>query len=327
MFPETRMRRLRATANIRCLNTEIRLNVDDLIYPLFVVEGDGIRDEISSMPGVYHLSLDMLILEVKEAIRLGIKAVMLFGIPNLKDPGGSEAYAENGIIQRAIQTLKTQFPNLVVSTDVCLCEYTDHGHCGLIKDGDVQNDPTLKLLAKIALSHAKAGADILAPSDMMDGRIGVMRRALDDGGYTQVAIMAHSVKYASAFYGPFREAAGSAPAFGDRKTYQMDPASGVRQALAETALDVAEGADYVIVKPALAYMDIIAAVRSEVNQPVVSYNVSGEYAMVKAAALNGWIDEKKTVLELLIGLKRAGSNLIITYHAMDVAKWLAEDKG
>lgn len=326
MFPEVRMRRLRTTANIRNLNKEIRLNVDELIYPMFVIDGENIKNEISSMPGVFQFSLDNLLPEVEKATALGIKAIIFFGIPAEKDAIGSQAYAKEGIIQKAVRLVREAFPELVILTDVCLCEYTDHGHCGLVTDsGEVLNDPTLELLAKVAVSHAAAGADIVAPSDMMDGRIQALRQALDQNGYQNVAIMSYAVKYASAFYGPFREAAGSAPQFGDRKTYQMDPASGTRQALAEATLDVEEGADYLIVKPALAYMDIISKVRENFYQPVIAYNVSGEYAMVKAAALNGWIDEKKVVMETMIGFKRAGSDMIMTYHAVDIARWLKED--
>lgn len=326
MFPEVRMRRLRTTANIRNLNKEIRLSVDELVYPMFVIDGENIKNEICSMPGVFQFSLDNLLPEVEKATALGIKAIIFFGIPAEKDAIGSQAYAEEGIIQKAVRLVRAAFPELVILTDVCLCEYTDHGHCGLVTDsGEVLNDPTLELLAKVAVSHAVAGADIVAPSDMMDGRIQALRQALDQNGYQNVAIMSYAVKYASAFYGPFREAAGSAPQFGDRKTYQMDPASGTRQALAEATLDVEEGADYLIVKPALAYMDIISKVRENFYQPVIAYNVSGEYAMVKAAALNGWIDEKKVVMETMIGFKRAGSDMIMTYHAVDIARWLKED--
>lgn len=326
MFPEVRMRRLRRTANIRSLNRETRLHVDDLIYPMFVIEGQGIKNEIASMPGIYQYSLDNLLPEVEQVMSLGIKAIIFFGIPAHKDAVGSQAYAQEGIVQQAVRAVRAQFPELVILTDVCLCEYTDHGHCGLVTPkGQILNDPTLPLLAKTAVSHAAAGADIVAPSDMMDGRIGALRQALDENGYQDVAVMSYAVKYASAFYGPFRDAAGSAPQFGDRKTYQMDPASGTRQALAEASLDVEEGADYLIVKPALAYMDLIAKVRENFYQPVIAYNVSGEYSMVKAAALNGWIDEKKVVMEIMLGLKRAGSDLIMTYHAVDIARWLKED--
>ena len=324
MFPQTRMRRLRKNANIRALNAEIRLAADDFIYPIFVIEGQNIKNEVSSMPGVYQFSLDRVDEEIERAVNAGIKAIIFFGIPAEKDEVGSGAYAEDGIVQKALRQSRAKYPDLVLMADVCLCEYTSHGHCGLVSnDGTILNDPTLELLAKTAVSYAKAGADVVAPSDMMDGRIGALRQALDKEGLADVSVMAYSVKYASAFYGPFREAAGdSAPRFGDRKTYQMDPASGARQALAEARLDVEEGCDYIIVKPALAYMDLIALMRANFTQPIVSYNVSGEYAMIKAAALNGWIDEEKTVLEMLTGLKRAGSDLIITYHAVDAALWL-----
>lgn len=325
MFPENRMRRLRRTANIRAINTEIRLHTDDLIYPMFVIEGENIKNEIPSMPGIYQYSIDKLLSAVAEAVSYGIKAIIFFGLPAVKDEIGSQAYACDGIIQRAVRAVRKEFPDLVILTDVCLCEYTSHGHCGLVsQDGRILNDPTLELLAKTAVSHAEAGADIVAPSDFMDGRVGAIRQKLDANGFEDVAVMSYAVKYASAYYGPFREAAGSAPQFGDRKTYQMDPASGIRQAMAEAELDVLEGADYLIVKPALAYMDVIAKARETFDQPIVAYNVSGEYAMIKAAAINGWIDEKKIVLETMIGLKRAGSDMIMTYHALDIAKWLRE---
>lgn len=327
MFPQTRMRRLRKNANIRALNAEIKLSASDFIYPIFVIEGENIKNEISSMPGIYQFSLDRVNEEIERTIQAGVKAIIFFGIPAEKDEVGSGAYAENGIIQKALRQTRAKYPDLVLMADVCLCEYTSHGHCGLIIDGQVANDPTLALLAKTAVSYAQAGADIVAPSDMMDGRVGAIRTALDEAGFTDVSVMAYSVKYASAFYGPFREAAGdSSPKFGDRKTYQMDPASGTRQAIAEAELDVMEGCDYIIVKPALAYMDLIHVMRENFTQPIVSYNVSGEYSMVKAAAMNGWIDEKKIVLELLIGLKRAGSDMIITYHAVDAAMWLKDEQ-
>ena len=306
MFPEVRMRRLRRTQNIRNMVQEVQLNMNDYIYPIFVIEGQDIKNEIPSMPGIYQFSLDHLLEEVQRAVDAGVIAIMLFGIPAKKDECGSEAYNDDGIIQQAVRLVRTHYPELVISTDVCMCEYTSHGHCGLIKGETVDNDSTLELLAKIAVSHAKAGADILAPSDMMDGRIGVIRDALDEAGYKDVIIMAHAVKYASSFYGPFRDAAESAPHFGDRKSYQMDPASGTRQALAEIALDVEEGADMVIV-------------------PVVAYNVSGEYAMVKAAAQNGWIDEKAIVMEMMLAFKRAGAKMVITYHAIDIGNWLKEN--
>lgn len=325
MFPEVRMRRLRRTQNIRNMVQEVQLNMNDYIYPIFVIEGQDIKNEIPSMPGIYQFSLDHLLEEVQRAVDAGVIAIMLFGIPAKKDECGSEAYNDDGIIQQAVRLVRTHYPELVISTDVCMCEYTSHGHCGLIKGETVDNDSTLELLAKIAVSHAKAGADILAPSDMMDGRIGVIRDALDEAGYKDVIIMAHAVKYASSFYGPFRDAAESAPHFGDRKSYQMDPASGTRQALAEIAMDVEEGADMVIVKPGLPYLDLVSAAYENTLVPVVAYNVSGEYAMVKAAAQNGWIDEKAIVMELMLAFKRAGAKMVITYHAIDIGNWLKEN--
>lgn len=325
MFPEVRMRRLRRTQNIRNMVQEVQLNMNDYIYPIFVIEGQDIKNEIPSMPGIYQFSLDHLLEEVQRAVDVGVIAIMLFGIPAKKDECGSEAYNDDGIIQQAVRLVRTHYPELVISTDVCMCEYTSHGHCGLIKGETVDNDSTLELLAKIAVSHAKAGADILAPSDMMDGRIGVIRDALDEAGYKDVIIMAHAVKYASSFYGPFRDAAESAPHFGDRKSYQMDPASGTRQALAEIALDVEEGADMVIVKPGLPYLDLVSEAYENTLVPVVAYNVSGEYAMVKAAAQNGWIDEKAIVMEMMLAFKRAGAKMVITYHAIDIGNWLKEN--
>ncbi len=325
MFPEVRMRRLRRTQNIRNMVQEVQLNMNDYIYPIFVIEGQNIKNEIPSMPGIYQFSLDHLLEEVQRAVDVGVIAIMLFGIPAKKDECGSEAYNDDGIIQQAVRLVRAHYPELVISTDVCMCEYTSHGHCGLIKGETVDNDSTLELLAKIAVSHAKAGADILAPSDMMDGRIGVIRDALDEAGYKDVIIMAHAVKYASSFYGPFRDAAESAPHFGDRKSYQMDPASGTRQALAEIALDVEEGADMVIVKPGLPYLDLVSAAYENTLVPVVAYNVSGEYAMVKAAAQNGWIDEKAIVMEMMLAFKRAGAKMVITYHAIDIGNWLKEN--
>lgn len=325
MFPEVRMRRLRRTQNIRNMVQEVQLNMNDYIYPIFVIEGQNIKNEIPSMPGIYQFSLDHLLEEVQRAVDAGVIAIMLFGIPAKKDECGSEAYNDDGIIQQAVRLVRAHYPELVISTDVCMCEYTSHGHCGLIKGETVDNDSTLELLAKIAVSHAKAGADILAPSDMMDGRIGVIRDALDEAGYKDVIIMAHAVKYASSFYGPFRDAAESAPHFGDRKSYQMDPASGTRQALAEIALDVEEGADMVIVKPGLPYLDLVSAAYENTLVPVVAYNVSGEYAMVKAAAQNGWIDEKAIVMEMMLAFKRAGAKMVITYHAIDIGNWLKEN--
>lgn len=325
MFPEVRMRRLRRTQNIRNMVQEVQLNMNDYIYPIFVIEGQDIKNEIPSMPGIYQFSMDHLLEEVQRAVDAGVIAIMLFGIPVKKDECGSEAYNDDGIIQQAVRLVRAHYPELVISTDVCMCEYTSHGHCGLIKGETVDNDSTLELLAKIAVSHAKAGADILAPSDMMDGRIGVIRDALDEAGYKDVIIMAHAVKYASSFYGPFRDAAESAPHFGDRKSYQMDPASGTRQALAEIALDVEEGADMVIVKPGLPYLDLVSAAYENTLVPVVAYNVSGEYAMVKAAAQNGWIDEKAIVMEMMLAFKRAGAKMVITYHAIDIGNWLKEN--
>lgn len=326
MFPEQRMRRLRRTQNIRNMVQEVQLNMNDYIYPIFVVEGHDIKNPIKSMPGIYQFSLDHLLEEVQRAVDAGIISIMLFGIPAQKDECGSEAYNDDGIIQQAIRLVRKHYPDLVISTDVCMCEYTSHGHCGLIKGDTVDNDSTLALLAKIAVSHAKAGADILAPSDMMDGRVEAIREALDESGYNDVIIMAHSVKYASGFYGPFRDAAESAPHFGDRKSYQMDPASGTRQALQEVELDLEEGADMVIIKPSLAYLDLISKTYENTLVPVVAYNVSAEYSMVKAAAQNGWIDEKTIVLEIMNAFKRAGAKMVITYHAIDLGNWLKENR-
>ncbi len=321
VFPIYRPRRLRANENIRRLVRETHLSVDDLIYPMFVVHGENTAIEISSMPGCYQYSVDKLVDAAKEIASLGIPATILFGIPESKDSHGSEAYAEDGIIQQAVRAIKDAVPDLLVITDVCLCEYTDHGHCGIIENGEVQNDPTLDLLVKESISHAHAGADVIAPSDMMDGRVGAIRYALDEEGYDHIPIMAYSAKYASAFYGPFREAAESAPQFGDRRSYQMDPAN-AEEALREVALDIEEGADIVMVKPALSYLDVIHQVKSEFQMPVAAYNVSGEYAMVKAAAQNGWIDEKRVALELLTSIKRAGADMILTYFAKSVVEWL-----
>ncbi len=325
-FPAYRPRRMRRTAALRSMVRETSLDASDLIYPLFVKFGTGRRDEISSMPGVFQLTLDQLPAEIDELKGLGIPAVILFGLPDVKDEAGSGAFAEDGIVQQAIRVIKRHDPNYTVITDVCMCEYTSHGHCGALDEhGCVINDVTLEMLANTAVSHAEAGADMLAPSDMMDGRVGAIRAALDAEGYTDIPIMAYSAKYASAYYGPFREAADSAPAFGDRKAYQMDPANG-DEALRETALDIAEGADIVMVKPALAYMDIIRRVKDEFGYPTAAYNVSGEYALVKAAAANGWVDEKRIVLETLTAFKRAGADLILTYHAKGAARWLAEER-
>jgi porphobilinogen synthase len=319
----SRHRRLRRTAGIRSLVRETVLNASDLIYPLYAVHGQGVQAEIKSMPGVYHFSIDMLRREVAEVSEAGIESVLLFGVPAHKDDLSSEAYAENGIVQQAVRAVKEENPDLTVITDVCLCAYNPAGHCGIVHEEHILNDPSLELLTKTAVSHAQAGADIIAPSDMMDGRIAAMRTGLDESGFLDIPIMSYSVKYASAFYGPFREAANSAPSFGDRKTYQMDPAN-AREALREAMSDMEEGADFLMVKPALAYMDVIRQLRDNFDLPIVSYNVSGEYAMVKAAAQNGWVDEKGIVLETLTGLKRAGSDLIITYHAKDAARWIKQ---
>jgi porphobilinogen synthase len=321
-FPSYRPRRLRTNETIRSMVRETSLTPADLIYPLFVKPGTGLRDEIKSMPGQYQLSLDQLPAEIDELKALGIPAVILFGLPSEKDAVGSEAYDEHGIIQEAIRTIKAHDPQYYVITDVCMCEYTDHGHCGVLDDnGCVINDMTLELLAKEAVSHAEAGVDMVAPSDMMDGRVAAIRAALDAEGFDNIPIMAYSVKYASGYYGPFRDAADSTPTFGDRKQYQMDPAN-AEEGMREAALDIDEGADLVMVKPALAYMDMIWRVKNEFGYPTAAYNVSGEYAMVKAAALNGWIDEERVVLETLLGFKRAGADLILTYHAKDAARWL-----
>ena len=320
-FPIYRPRRLRANENLRRLVRETSLSVNDLIYPMFVVHGRDTATEISAMPGCYQYSVDRLVTAAKELAALGIPGTILFGIPALKDPLGTEAYADDGIIQLAVRAIKDTVPDLLVMTDVCLCEYTDHGHCGVIEDSEVQNDPTLELLIKESLSHARAGADVIAPSDMMDGRVGAIREALDENGYENIPIMAYSAKYASAFYGPFREAAESAPQFGDRRSYQMDPAN-AEEALREVALDIQEGADILMVKPALSYLDVIHRVKTEFQVPVAAYNVSGEYAMVKAAAQNGWIDEERVALELLTSIKRAGADMILTYFAKSVVEWL-----
>jgi porphobilinogen synthase len=324
MFPTQRPRRNRRTESLRRLGRETILTTDDLVLPLFAVPGEGVCREIGSMPGSYHWSVDRITEETARAADLGVPAVLLFGIPESKDASGSEAWDPGGAVQRAVEAIKSSQPELCVMTDVCLCEYTDHGHCGLIEEGDVANDATLELLAKAALSHAEAGADVVAPSDMMDGRVRAIRQALDGAGHTDVAILSYAAKYASAYYGPFREAADSAPQFGDRRSYQMDPANR-REALREVALDLAEGADMVMVKPALAYLDIISGVAAESPVPVAAYNVSGEYAMIKAAAAKGWIDERRVALETLVAIKRAGADFILTYHAIDAARWLRED--
>lgn len=322
-FPTYRPRRLRKNEIIRRMVRETTLSVDDLIYPLFVATGEGFKKEISSMPGNYQMSIDLIIEEAKAVRDLGIPAVLLFGIPAEKDEAGTGAYDENGIVQLAIKAIKREVPNLMVITDVCLCEFTSHGHCGIVRDGDVMNDVTLELLAKTALSHAEAGADMVAPSDMMDGRVSAIRSELDSNNFQDIPIMAYSAKQASALYGPFREAAESTPQFGDRRSYQMDAAN-ILEAIRETALDIEEGADIVMVKPALSCLDLIYAIKKEFGYPTAAYNVSGEFSMVKAAAEKGWIDEKRIVLEILTGMKRAGADIIITYHAKDVAKWLSE---
>jgi len=323
-FPAYRPRRLRANPTIRRMVRETAVSASDFIYPLFVKPGKGLKDEIKSMPGQYQLSLDMLPAEIDELKALGIPAVILFGLPSGKDEIGSEAYDEHGIVQEAIRAIKAHDPEFYVITDVCMCEYTSHGHCGILDDtGCVINDVTLELLAKEAVTHAEAGADMVAPSDMMDGRVAAIRAALDAEGFSDIPIMAYSVKYASGYYGPFRDAADSAPTFGDRTQYQMDSAN-AEEGMREAALDIDEGADIVMVKPALAYMDMIYRVKTEFGYPTAAYNVSGEYAMVKAAAANGWIDEKRVVLETMLGFKRAGADLILTYHAKDAARWLAE---
>jgi porphobilinogen synthase len=302
------------------------LGVDGLIYPMFVCPGTNVRNDIGSMPGCWQQSVDRLVEECREIEQLGIPGVILFGLPEQKDERGSEAAAASGMVQRAVEAIRKAKLNLVVMTDVCLCEYTSHGHCGVIEGGDVANDPTLALLAGAAVSHARAGADVIAPSDMMDGRVGAIRKALDAAGFADVAILSYAAKYCSGFYGPFREAAQSAPQFGDRRSYQMDPAN-AREALKEVALDLEEGADMVMVKPALPYLDVIRAVRERFDVPVAAYNVSGEYAMVKAAARNGWLDEKRVALEILTGIARAGASIILTYHAKDAAVWLKTEKG
>jgi porphobilinogen synthase len=323
LFPATRLRRLRRSETLRAMVRETTLSPRDFIYPYFVTHGRGVRDEVGSMPGVYQLSLDELARDVRSLEALGVPAVLLFGLPAEKDPRGREAYDPDGIVQRAVRTIKDAAPDLVVITDVCLCEYTSHGHCGVVEDGRVLNDPTLELLAAAAVAQAEAGADVVGPSDMMDGRVGAIRRALDGRGLTDTAIMAYSAKFASAFYGPFREAADSTPQFGDRRAYQMDAANG-REAMREIEQDIREGADLVMVKPALAYLDLIRRARERFDHPLVAYNVSGEYAMVKAAGRNGWIDERRVIMEILTGIKRAGADLIISYHAREVSEWLTQ---
>lgn len=322
-----RTRRLRMNETLRDMIREQHVRVDELIYPIFVMEGQNICQPVASMPGINQYSLDRVSEELDRAAEAGIKGVLLFGIPTHKDEAGSGAYDEHGIVQEAIRFIKgnDKYKHLLVIADVCLCEYTSHGHCGLVKNGEILNDETLPLLAKAAVSYAKAGADIVAPSDMMDKRVSVLRKALDEAGLIYTPIMAYSAKFASAYYGPFRDAAHSAPGFGDRKTYQMDPANG-QEAMREVEEDIIEGADMIIAKPAMAYMDIIKEISQNYNIPIVAYNVSGEYSMVKAAAANGWIDEKKIVMENMIGFKRAGAKMIITYHALDVARWVNESE-
>lgn len=320
-FPTTRLRRLRRTPGLRALVRETSLDVGDLAYPLFVCPGEGVTEPLEGLQGIGRRSVDVLCDEAEEAHRLGVPAVLLFGIPEEKDAVGSGAYADDGIVQRALRELRRRLPELVLITDVCLCEYTSHGHCGVIEGGEVLNDPSLELLARTAVSHVEAGADAVAPSDMMDGRVGAIRSALDDAGRESVPVIAYSAKFASAFYGPFREVADSAPAFGDRRSYQMDPAN-LREALRECALDIDEGADMIMVKPALPYLDVIRSVRDRFDVPLAAYNVSGEYAMVKAAAASGWLDERQAAIESLLAIKRAGADVIFTYWAKEAAAWL-----
>jgi porphobilinogen synthase len=319
-FPAERPRRLRQSERFRALVRETRVTPEHLIYPLFVVPGQGVRREIGSLPGCFHLSVDEAAREAREVEKLGLAGVILFGLPEAKDPVGSQGYSDDGVVQQAARAIRAECRELLVATDVCLCEYTSHGHCGVVAGEEVENDPTLELLARMAVSHARAGAHLVAPSDMMDGRVGAIRQALDAAGFAEIALLSYAVKYASAFYGPFREAADSAPQFGDRRSYQMDPPN-VREALREARLDVAEGADMLMVKPALPYLDVIRAVHEAVDVPMAAYNVSGEYAMVKAAAARGWIDEPRIVKELLTSIRRAGADVILTYHAKDFVRW------
>jgi porphobilinogen synthase len=321
-----RPRRLREKALLRTLVRETVLAVDDLVYPFFAVHGRGVREPIGSMPGQFRLSIDELVKEVKDVAAWGIPAVLLFGLPEEKDPRGSEAYADDGIVQQAVRAVKDTVPDLLVITDVCLCQYTSHGHCGVVEQGGVKNDPTLELLTQVAVSHAEAGADMVAPSDMMDGRVGAIREALDEASYQETPIMAYSAKYASSFYGPFRDAADSAPQFGDRRQYQMDPANAV-EAMREIALDLDEGADIVMVKPALPYLDVISRAKAEFGVPLAAYSVSGEYAMIRAAGQLGWLDEERAMMEVLTGIRRAGADIVITYFARDVARVLDRDRG
>ena len=322
-FPANRLRRLRENPALRGLARETRLSVRDFVYPLFVTHGRGIRREIDPMPGQFQLSVDLLKFEARDAFELGIPALLLFGIPESKDGAGSEAYAPDGVVQNAIRAIKDTVPDMLVIGDVCLCEYTDHGHCGVLSNGRVDNDGSLELLARTAIAQAEAGVDMVAPSAMMDGQVGAIRKALDENGYSDMPIMGYSAKYASAFYGPFRAAAESTPQFGDRRGYQMDSAN-LRQAMTEISQDIEEGADIVMVKPALAYLDVIAAARERFDAPVAAYNVSGEYSMLKAASANEWIEEKTAALEVLTSIKRAGADMIITYFARDAARWLAD---
>jgi len=320
-FPKNRMRRLRRTQQLRNLVRETRLSPESMIYPIFVCAGEKVRTEVSSMPGQYNLSIDNAVTLAREAERAGIGGILLFGLPPEKDDVGSDAYDENGIVQKALRAIRENVHNLLLVTDVCLCEYTSHGHCGVIKHNDVQNDPTLKLLADASVSHVRAGADIVAPSDMMDGRVAAIRQALDAEGFSDTPIMAYSAKYASGFYGPFREAAGSTPKFGDRRSYQMDPPN-AREALREIALDIEEGADIVMVKPAMAYLDIITRAREQFDLPIAAYQVSGEYAMIEAAARLDWIERERIILETTTAIKRAGADILITYYALELAKML-----
>ena len=321
-YPIQRPGRLRLSKSLRQMVRETRLSTDNLVYPLFVVPGKNIKEEIQSMPGNFHLSVDNLVKEAKEAKGLGIPATILFGLPERKDEKGSQAYAKDGIIQQAVRAIKDALPDYMVITDVCLCQYTSHGHCGILKEGRLLNDSTLQMLAKTAISQVESGSDMVAPSAMMDGQVRIIRQTLDENGYGNIPIMAYSAKYASSFYGPFREAADSAPQFGDRKSYQMDPAN-IEEALREVELDLEEGADIVMVKPALAYLDVISRVKQEFNVPLAAYNVSGEYAMIKAAAAKGWVDEKKVALEVLTSIRRAGADIILTYFAREAAEWLS----
>jgi porphobilinogen synthase len=320
-YPSYRMRRLRRTPAIRRMVRETTLSVDDLIYPFFVIAGENIKNPISSMPGCFQLSIGNLVGEVREVVEHGIPAVLLFGIPSHKDSAATGAYDPEGVVQMAVRAIKDEFPDLLVITDVCLCEYMDHGHCGVVQNGEILNDVTLELLARTAVTHAESGADFVAPSDMMDGHVAAIRNALDDEGLSDTAIMAYSGKFSSAFYGPFREAAESAPAFGDRRTYQLDPANG-EEAVRGALLDIEEGADIIMVKPALSYLDVIHAVKQETKFPLAAYSVSGEYAMLKAAAANGWLDEERAAMEAITSIKRAGADMIITYYAKDVVRWL-----